>query len=73
MNNLRKEVGMQCSLKGRLVRRRMRWECHLVRMDAGKLAKRAEVEEMGGLGEEGHEERWEDWVRRDMRRYGRTG
>ena len=55
MDDLRKEVGMQSSLKGRLVRTRMRWECHLVRMDAGKLAKRAEVEDMGGLREEGYE------------------
>ena len=33
MNDMRKEVVMQC---------RMRWAGHLVRMDAGKLAKRAE-------------------------------
>ena len=68
MNDLRKEVGMQCSLTGRLVRSRMRWAGHLVRMDAGKLTKSAEVEktsrmqekgkatvEMGGLREEGYE------------------
>ena len=64
MNDLRKEVRMQCSLTGRLVRSRMRWAGYLVRMDASKLAKRAEVEkqekgkataEMGGLREEGHE------------------
>ena len=41
MNDLRKEVGMQCSLTGRLVRSRMRWAGHLVRMDASKPAKRA--------------------------------
>ena len=29
MNDLRKEVGMQCSLTGRLVRSRMRWAGHL--------------------------------------------
>ena len=40
---------------------RMRWAGHLVRVDAGKLAKGAEVEkgkataEMGGLCEEGYE------------------
>ena len=39
MNDLRKEVGMQCSLTGRLVRSRMRYAGHLVRMDASKLAK----------------------------------
>ena len=36
MNDLGKEVGMQCSLTGRLVRSRMRWAVHLVRMDASK-------------------------------------
>ena len=67
MNDLRKEVGMQCSLTGRLVRSRMRWAGHLIRMVASSLAKRAEVDtsktqengkaltEMGGLREEGHE------------------
>ena len=41
-NDPRKEVGMQCSLTGRLVRSMMRWAGHLVRMDASKLAKRAD-------------------------------
>ena len=67
MNDLRIEVGMQCSLTGRLVRSRMRWACHLLRTDACNLAKRASgktsktqengkaTAEMGGLREEGHE------------------
>ena len=48
MNDLRKEIGMQCNLTGRFVRSRMRWAGHLVRMDAGKLAKRAKVEKNQG-------------------------
>ena len=48
MDELRKEVGMQCSLTGRLVRSRLRWAGHLVRIDASKLAKRAEVEKHQG-------------------------
>ena len=71
MNDLRKEVVMQCSLTGRLVRSRMRWAGHLVRMDAGKLAKRAEVKKHQGHGKrERPQLRWEDCVRRDMRRSG---
>ena len=63
MNDLRKEVGMQCSLTERLVRSRMRWAgltnwpAHLIleRMDAGKLIKRAEVENVKDAGKgEGH-------------------
>ena len=53
MNDLTKEVGMQCSLTGRLVRSRMRWAGHLVRMDASKLAKRAEVEKHQGRRKRG--------------------
>ena len=33
MNDLRKEVGMQRRLSERLVRSRMRWAGHLVRVD----------------------------------------
>ena len=67
MNDLTKEVGMQCSLTGRLVRSRMRWAGHLVRMDASKLAKRAEVEKHQGRRKSGRPQlRWEDCERRDM-------
>ena len=70
MNDLRKEVGMQCSLTGRLVRSRMRWAGHVVRMDVSKLAKRAEVEKHQGRRKRGRPQlRWEDCVRRDMRRW----
>ena len=71
MTDLRKEVGMQCSLTGRLVRSRMSWVVHLVRMDADKLAKRAEVEKLQGRRKKGRPQlRWEDCARRDMRRSG---
>ena len=65
MNDLRKEVGMQkiCSLTGRLLKSRMRWAGHLVRMDAGKLANRAEVEKHQGRRKRGRPQvRWEDCV-----------
>ena len=68
MNDLRKEVGMQCSLPGRLARSRTRWAGHLVRMDAGKLAKKAEVEKLQGRRKRGRPPlKWEDCVRRDMK------
>ena len=50
----------------------MRWSGHLERMDASKLAKRAEVEKHQGRRKRGRPQlRWEDCVRRDMRRSGR--
>ena len=49
----------------------MRWADHLVRMDASKLAKRAEVEKHQGRRKRGRPPlRWEDCMRRDMRRSG---
>ena len=64
MNDLRKEVGMQCSLTGRLVRSRMRWAGHLVRMVTSKESRGGKTSrmqkkvkataEMGGLHEEGY-------------------
>ena len=62
---------MQCTLTGSLVRSRMRWAGHLVRMDESKLAKRVEVEKHQGRRKMGRQQlRWEDCVRRDMRRSG---
>ena len=68
MKDLRKEIGMQCSLTVRLVKIRMRWVGHFVRMDASKLAKRAEVEKHKGRRKRGTPQlRWEDCVRRPAR------
>ena len=65
MNDLRKEVGMQCSLTGKLVRRRMRWAgknyCKQTSQESrGEKISRTQEKgnatcEMGGLREEGHE------------------
>ena len=67
MNDLRQEVGMQCSLPGRLVRSSARRAGHLVRMDEGRLAesrggktsrtqeKGKATAEMGGPREEGYD------------------
>ena len=65
MNDLRKEIGMLCSLTGILVRSRTRWAGHMVRMDADKLAKRAEVEKHQGRRKKGRPQmKWEDGMRR---------
>ena len=71
MNDLRKEVGMQCSLTGRLMRSRIRFAGHLIRVDASKLTKRAEMEKHQRRRKRGRPQpKWEDCVRRDMRRSG---
>ena len=49
----------------------MGWACHLVRIEEIKQAKRAEVKKHQGRGKRGRTlQRWEDCVRRDMRRSG---
>ena len=71
MKDLRKEVGMQCSLTEILLRSKMRWAGHLVRMDARKPAKRAEVEKHQGRRKRGRPQLiWEYCVRKDTRRSG---
>ena len=49
----------------------MRWAGHLVRMDASKLTNRSEVKKHQGNSKRGRPQlRWENCVRRDMRRSG---
>ena len=69
MNDLREEVMMQLSLTGRLVRRRLMWASHLVRMEEGhlpkKTAKSKEIRNEEGIREEG--DKWrEKAVDREM-------
>ena len=71
LNDPRKDVEVQCNLTGRLVRSRMRWAGNFVRMDASKLAKRAELVKHQVRRKRGRPQlRWEDRVRMDMRRSG---
>lgn len=51
-----------------LVRDRKRWEVHLVRTDAGKLLKGAEVETDAGKGED-HKLRLENSLSKEMKRW----
>ena len=72
LSDLRKEVRMQCSLTGRLMKSRMRWTGHLVRMDVGKLEKESRGGKHQGRRKRGRPQlRWEDCVRMDTRRSGK--
>ena len=42
MDELREEIGVQMSLTGRLMKFRLRWAGHLVRMEEERMAKRAD-------------------------------
>ena len=67
MDELREEIGVQVSLTGRLVKCRMRWAGHLVRMGEERIAKRADRLSEQGRRKRGRPRlRWEDCVRRDI-------
>ena len=73
MNDLTKYVMQQNSSTGRLVRSKMKWAGHMVRLDADILVKRVEekVEKASRMQEKGNEQlRSKDCVRWDMRRSG---
>ena len=73
MNDLRKYVMQQNSSTGRLVRSKMKWPGHMVRMYADILVKRVEEkgEKTSMMQEKGNEQlRSKDCVRWDLRRSG---
>ena len=73
MNDLRKYVMQQNSSTGRLVRSKVKWVGHMVRMDADILEKRVEEkgEKTSRMQEKGNEQlRSNDCVRWDLRRSG---
>ena len=73
MNDLRKYVMQQNSSTGRLVRRKVKWAGHIVRMDTYILVKRVEEkgEKTSRMQEKGNEQlRSKDCVRWDLRRSG---
>ena len=73
MNDLRKYVMQQNSSTGRLVRSKVKWAVHIVRMDADILVKRVEEkgEKTSRMQEKGNEQlRSKDCVRWDLRRSG---
>ena len=73
MNDLRKYVMQQNSSTGRLVRSKVKWAGHMVRMDADILVKRVEEkgEKTSMMQEKGNEQLIsKDCVRWDLRRSG---
>ena len=69
MKDLREEVGTKCCIVDKLVKSRMKWAGHMVRVKYGKLPKRAETMKQVGSRKRGRPQlRWEDCVKRDMRK-----
>ena len=71
MVELRGETGVQRSLTERLVRSRLPWAGHVERMADDRLPKRAaELREQGRMRRGRPMMRWEDCVKRDVRKAG---
>ena len=68
---LREETGVQRSLTERLVRSRLQWAGHVERMADDRLPKRAaELREQGRRRRGRPRLRWEDCVKRDVKKAG---
>ena len=69
MKDLREEVGSKACIVGKIVKSRMKWAGHMVRMNDDKLPKRAETNRQEGSRKRGRPQlRWEDCVKRDLRK-----
>ena len=74
MLELREETGVQMSLTERLVRSRLQWAGHVERMADDRLPKRAaELREQGRRRRGMPRLRWEDCVKRDVKKAGEEG
>ena len=74
MVELREETGVQRSLTERLVRSRLQWAGHVERMADDRLPKRvAELREQGRRRRGRPRLRWEDCVKRDVKKAGEEG
>ena len=74
MDELREEIGMQMNLIGRLVKSRLKWAGHLVRMEEERMAKRADrLREQGGRKLGRLWLSWEHCVRSDITKVGVCG
>ena len=67
MKDLREEVGTTACIVGKIVKSRMKWAGHMVRMKDDKLPKRSETKKQEGFRKRGRPQlRWEDCVKRDL-------
>ena len=69
MKDLREEVGTKACIVGNVVKSRMKWTGHKVRMEDERLPNRSETKKKEGCRKRGRPQlRWEDCVTRDLRK-----
>ena len=66
---IREEVGTKVCIVGKIVKSRMKWAGHMVTMKDDKLPKRSETKKEEGFRKRERQQlRWEDCVKRDLRK-----
>ena len=68
MKALREEVGTKACIGGKIVRSRVKWAGHMVRMKDDTLPKRFQTKKQGFRKREIPHLRWENCVKRDLRK-----
>ena len=69
MKDLREEVVTKACIDVKIVKSRMKWDGHIVRMKDDKLPKISETKKQEGFRKRGRPQlRWEDYVKRDLRK-----
>ena len=69
MKDLREEVGTKACIVGKIVKSRMKWAGHVVRMKDKRLPKRCETKKQEVCRKRGRRQlRLEDCVKRDLRK-----
>ena len=69
MKNLREEVGTKACIIGKIAKSRTKWAGHMIRMKDNTLPKRSETKKQEGCRKRGRPLlRWEDCVKRDLRK-----
>ena len=69
MKDLREEVGTKACIVGNMVKSRMKWAGHIIRMKAERLPKRSETNKKEGCRKRGRSQlRREDCLKRDPRK-----
>ncbi len=68
MKDLREEVGTKACIVGKIVKSRMKWAGHMVRMNDERSPKRSETKKQGFRKRGRQHVRWEDCVKSDLRK-----
>ena len=68
MKDLREEVGTKACIAGKILKSRMKWAGHMIRMKDDKLPKISETKKHEGFRKVRQQLRWEDRVMRDLRK-----